>query len=840
MSSSPSKPIYKRSLFSWVLKTRISLQFLLLLLIVGVVFLRVLPLEIQKRIVNEVLAIGDVQQLVVYCFIFLLAVLLSSVFKLAVNGVQTIIGQQALTDMRRELYQHILRLPLSFFRKTPTGTVVASLVTELAASANFVGAAIAVPVSNVLTLIAIGGYLVWLNPLLGGVTLSIYPIALFVVPLVQRGVNNWNKKRIITSNQMSSRIAESVSSIGEIHAQGSFQSEEQRYNSIIERLLKIRIIWTMYRFAVKVTNNLFVGLGPVVVMLLGGYLLMQGKTELGSIVAFLSAQEKLYDPWKELIDFYQTQQDASVRYQKIMQIFTGTSEFTLSAERLPEPEPQGRIKISELEFVTANGIKLLDQVSLDIEAGEHVALVGFSGSGKSTLAKCIGQLYFHTGGELLLDGYAVGAMSKEEIVRSIGFIAQEPTIFSGTIDDNLTYACQAIDDYPKRNERDEPPVSLDDKIAVLQQVGLFVDTLRFGLNTILDCRNYPELEKRFLNIRRRFQENFGDELAPHVEFFNQDHYLYHSTVVENIVFGSFQHNIGLQNLEANPAFLSFLKSSKLMKPLLDAGAALLQQTVDVLGSDIPREHVFFEQTPVDHASYDHYLRISELLNRETAEALAEGERRLIFKLAFDYTPAQHKIFDLDSSLEALILGGRKTFHDWSEKNIRGEVTFYSDREYLRSQSILNNIFYGSLTDDSPAVQDRVNQCIVQLLIEEDLLEQVAAIGMDFDVGNQGDKLSGGQQQKLSIARVLLKKPTVLIMDEATSALDNASQGRIQSLIEKWKGRVTVISVIHRLDLLPSFDTVAVMKSGKIIESGNPDALLAEQGVLYELVHGKNR
>ncbi|MEJ2057919.1 MAG: ABC transporter ATP-binding protein, partial [Desulfofustis sp.] len=660
MSSSPPKPIYKRSIFSWVLKTRVSLQFLLLLLIVGMVFLRVLPLEIQKRIVNEVMAIGDVQQLVVYCLVFLLAVMLSSVFKLAVNGVQTIIGQQALTDMRRELYQHILRLPLSFFRKTPTGTVVASLVTELAASANFVGAAIAVPVSNVLTLIAIGGYLIWLNPLLGGVTLSIYPIALFVIPLVQRGVNNWNKKRIVTSNQMSSRIAESVSSIGEIHAQGSFQSEERHYNSIIERLLKIRIIWSLYRYGVKVTNNLFVGLGPVVVMLLGGYLLMQGKTELGSIVAFLSAQEKLYDPWKELIDFYQIQQDASVRYHKIMQIFTGKSEFTLAADRLPESAPQGRIQISELEFVTANGIKLLDQVNLTIEPGEHVALVGFSGSGKSTLAKCIGQLYFHTGGELLLDGSSISSMSKQEIVRTIGFIAQEPTIFSGTLGDNLTYACQAIDDYSNTDQRDQPSVSLDDKIAVLQQVGLFVETLRFGLNTILDCRHYPELEERFLNIRRHFQENFGHELAPHVEFFNQDHYLFHSTVVENIVFGSMEHNIGLENLEENPDFLSFLKSSELMKPLLEVGAAILHQTVDILGSDIPRENVFFEQTPVNPAAYDRYLEIAEMLNRGTAGSLAREERRLILKLAFDYTPAQHKIFDLDSSLEALIRNGRGT------------------------------------------------------------------------------------------------------------------------------------------------------------------------------------
>ena len=839
MTKTKEVPIYKRSLYSWVFTTSVPLQILLVVLIFGVVFLRVLPLEIQKRIVNDVLAVGDVSQLLIYCLIFLLAVVFSSLLKLAVNGLQTVIGQRALTDMRRELYQHILRLPLSFFRKTPTGTVVASLVTELAASANFVGAAIAIPLSNVMTLVAIGAYLIWLNALLGIVTLSIYPIALFVVPLVQRGVNNWNKRRVDTSNRMASRITESVSGISEIHAQGSFQSEERSYNSIIEKLLKIRIIWTLYRYGVKVTNNLFVGLGPVVVMLLGGYLLMQGETELGSIVAFLSAQEKLYDPWKELIDFYQTQQDASVRYNKVMQIFKGDTEFTLLADRPAAGPHRGRIEIQDLEFVTPNGISLLDQVNLSIEAGEHLALVGFSGSGKSTLAKCIGQLYSYTGGELLLDGRSVASLSKEEVVNAIGFISQEPFIFSGTISDNLTYACNALADYPDRGDEREP-VSLDDKIAALQQAGVFVDTLRFGLNTILDHERHPELEARFLAVRENFQNNFGDELAEHVEFYNQDNYLYHSTIVENLVFGSIDGSLTLDNLEENRDFLSFLDSVNLNLPLLETGADLLRQTVEILGRDVPRESVFFEQTPVNPDEYDRYLELADLLGTTSVSELYPEDRQLLMKLAFRYIPSLHKIVDLQPLLEKLLLAGRREFRSWSQEHMAGSVSFYKDTEYIRSQSILNNIFYGSLTSDSPKIEERVNQCIVQLLIEEDLLEQVAAIGMDFEVGNRGDKLSGGQQQKLSIARVLLKKPKVLIMDEATSALDNASQGRIQNLIEKWKGSTTVISVIHRLDLLPSFDKVAVMKSGKIIESGEPQTLLAEQGVLYELVHGKKR
>lgn len=575
-------PVHRRSLYSWVFSGNWYLQVVLILVILALVFLRVLPLEIQKRIVNDVLALGDVQQLVIYCLIYLLAVLFASLLKMAVNTLQSIIGQRALTDMRKALYQHILRLPLSFFRKTAPGTVVASLVTELAASATFVGAAVAVPLSNILTLIAIGAYLIWLNTLLGIVTLSIYPIALFVVPLVQRGVNKANRQRVDVSNSMASRVTETISGISEVHAQGSFQTEERHYNAIVERLFKIRIVWTMFRDGVKVTNNLFVGLGPVIVLLLGGYLIMQGETELGSIVAFLSAQEKLYDPWKELITFYQTQQDASVRYTKVMQIFDGQTEFSLISDQPPPAPVQGRIEIKDLKFVTANGISLLDQVNLSIDGGEHLALVGFSGSGKSTLAKCIGQIYSYTNGELLLDGYSVARMSKEEVVRSIGFISQEPYIFSGTLNDNLLYACNAIDEFP---ERDVPKLSpsLDDKIAVLQQTGIFVDTLRFGLNTILDHDTHPELEERFLKVRQNFQKNFGDEFGDHVEFYREDRYLYYSTIIENLVFGSIDNGHNSNEPEQNKDFISFLDASNLKAPLLETGAELLVQTIDILG-----------------------------------------------------------------------------------------------------------------------------------------------------------------------------------------------------------------------------------------------------------------
>ena len=113
------------------------------------------------------------------------------------------------------------------------------------------------------------------------------------------------------------------------------------------------------------------------------------------------------------------------------------------------------------------------------------------------------------------------------------------------------------------------------------------------------------------------------------------------------------------------------------------------------------------------------------------------------------------------------------------------------------------------------------------------------MGMQFQAGTKGDKLSGGQRQKLAIARAFLKSPRILIMDEATSGLDNKSQARIQNhLNTRLKGHATVISVVHRLDITRSFDKIAVMVAGKIAEMGTYEALMERKGVFYDLIMGQ--
>jgi ABC-type multidrug transport system fused ATPase/permease subunit len=216
--------------------------------------------------------------------------------------------------------------------------------------------------------------------------------------------------------------------------------------------------------------------------------------------------------------------------------------FDLMPEHAMEPEDRkpfdldGSVEVKDMSFVTDSGIRLLDAINLSLNSGEHLALVGFSGSGKSTLALCIGQLYKYTGGHVLIGEKEVAGLTKKDMVNNLGFVAQNPFIFDGTIEDNILYACRAKVD-GNGQDREALP-NLDDIIAVLHQTGIFVDVLRFGLNAILAHDQQKDLVEVIIRVRDSFQRDFGEELADYVEFFDENQYLFYSSVAENLIFGT--------------------------------------------------------------------------------------------------------------------------------------------------------------------------------------------------------------------------------------------------------------------------------------------------------------
>lgn len=836
---SDKTPVVKRSLFSWVFPGNVKWQVMIVILVGITVGARVLPMEMQKRIINEAIYLRKLDMLYIYCGFYLGAVVLSVFLKFVISVLQTHISQKALATMRKDVYHHVLTLPLNFFRKTQPGMVVSSLITELVPAGQFAGQALAVPLINIMTLVAFAIYLIYLNWMLALITLSIYPVILFLVPLMQRKVNKANRKRVELTRTLSNRITDTVAGIHEVHGNGAFKIENKKFDTLVDRLFRIRVVWTLAGQAVKATNNFFTSLGPFLVFLIGGYLAMQGQLQLGALVAFVSAQDRLYDPWKELITFYQLYQNAQVTYKKTMDYFDVDPEHEIVPDSRQPYELKGEIEVKNLSFYTEDGIRLIEGVNMSLTPGEHLALVGFSGSGKSTLAQCIGQLYKYTGGRVVIDEQQVSDLTKADMVNSIGFVSQSPFIFAGSIKENLLYSCESRASIGENGDSEHEMPTLDDIISVLQQTGVFVDVLRFGMNTIIEKGHDTDLVSRLVDVRESFQEDFGGELADYVEFFSEDEFLYHSSVCENIIFGTPNKNeFAERNLPNNKYFLEFLDVADLTRPLLTLGAELSKQTVDILGN-LPMDKVFFEQSPIDAEELEEYKLLVGRLKKKKLHELDDEDRKKLLDLGLRFIPGKHKMVGLPDILKELVLEGRALFKEMINKDDPGAVSFLQKSQYIHSQTILNNILFGKTSTGKSEAQEKINQSIIQLLIEEDLLETIVEIGMHFDVGSKGENLSGGQRQKLAIARAFLKSPNILIMDEATSALDNKSQARVQNQLEtRWKGKSTLIAVVHRLDITKNYDKIAVMKAGKVVEMGTYDDLISQKGMLYELAVGK--
>jgi putative ABC transport system ATP-binding protein len=146
-----------------------------------------------------------------------------------------------------------------------------------------------------------------------------------------------------------------------------------------------------------------------------------------------------------------------------------------------------------------------------------------------------------------------------------------------------------------------------------------------------------------------------------------------------------------------------------------------------------------------------------------------------------------------------------------------------------------------LRTEHAQTNEQIRQNVVDLLAGAALLDDVREVGLEFEVGSKGDRLSGGQKQKIGVARALLKNPNILILDEATASLDNTSQARIEHLLNsELKGKHTLIAVAHRLEMVRNFDLIAVMRAGRIIEMGKYEELMERKGLFYELAYGSGK
>ena len=199
-------------------------------------------------------------------------------------------------------------------------------------------------------------------------------------------------------------------------------------------------------------------------------------------------------------------------------------------------------------------------------------------------------------------------------------------------------------------------------------------------------------------------------------------------------------------LVENEYFLGLLQEARIKNPLMALGLHLVDQLADLMGH-LPSDSIFFRESPVLPDEFEHLKEILHDLKRCSLREIPEEEQHRLLVVALRFIPGLHKTVAFPKDLEEMLLEARTFFMDRISTDMPNAMTFYHASEYIHSESILENILYGKRRVDRPAAQERINQCVIHLLIEEDLLERIVEIGLNFNVGVRGDRLSGGQRQE---------------------------------------------------------------------------------------------
>lgn len=333
--------VMPQSVYRYIFRYSKWQQVVVIILTLLLLPLAPVPLELQRRLLDDAVANKDVDLLVWLAILYVGALFLTSGIKLAMRIQRELISARIVHALRRSVYYHIYTVtPPSLLEKSAQGgdvvdegAVVSMLSSEVEKLGGFAGAAISGPLLQIGTLIVVLGYMFYIEPLVASIALALYSPQFVIVPIFQAKLNRLAGKKAITVRSLGNYIVD--------NAEPDLLNKPPPagFTELTDRILRLRTRFLMTKNIMKTLNNLLIALGPFGVISYGGYLVIQGQVEVGVILAFVSGLERLGGPIRELIGSYGAITDARMRYRILL------NSFPVGIDpEVPEPMPKLRGK----------------------------------------------------------------------------------------------------------------------------------------------------------------------------------------------------------------------------------------------------------------------------------------------------------------------------------------------------------------------------------------------------------------------------------------------------------------------------------------------------------------
>ena len=815
----------------------------------------------------------QIPYLVALCFSFLFFVVINGWMKQLVNTEKGRLGERMLRRLRYQLYDRVLRFPISHFRKVKQAEVATMIKDEVEPLGGFIGDAYVTPAflgGQALTALF---FIILQDWRLGIVSVVVLAIQIILIPLLRRRILELGRQRQLTARQLAGRIAENVDGTIEIHANDTSNYERADIVNRLEKIFLIRFELYQRKFFVKYLNNMLSQVTPFLFYLIGGYLALTGRFDVGSLIAVIGAYKDLPSPIKELIDWQQQGQDAQIKYEQVIEQFTpeGMLAPELQTTSDDASAPDGGLSAQALAYYEEGGARMLENAGLEIGASDHLAIVGFNGSGKETLGMLLARLVAPTAGTLRWGDADMATLPEAITGRHISYVGDETYLFPQTILENVVYGLKhrpiaaaqyegrALMHFQRRIAEakrtgnpqfdihaewiDFGSAGVEDLsglkrriIELLPAVELEDDVYQFGLRGRIDPEDEPAVAERFLEARatihRRLQE---PDLAHLVEQFDPMRYNRNMTVAENLLFGTPRGAVfDFATLRDNKQLGKVIEAEGL-KPALMAMGEQIATTMVELFADLPPGHPFFDQ--FSFVSADDLPLVQQLLarvQRSGLEKAAPADQQRLIAITFPYIEARHRLGLIDAELEAKLLAARRRFAETLPEEFRDYIEFYDPQRYNAAAIVQDNMLFGRLIYGQAQAAQRIYRLLFEVVSQLGLKAEVLAVGLDHGVGTGGRRLTQPQRQKVALVRALVRRPRILILNNALAPLEAAVQTRIlKALRNEMKDRCLIL-IADNAALCSVVERVAVMRDGRVVEQGPLDRLARPGTALSDL------
>ncbi|MDZ4095084.1 MAG: ABC transporter transmembrane domain-containing protein [Paracoccaceae bacterium] len=753
---------------------------------------------------------------------FLALVIVNGVFKYYINTFKGLLGERLLRRIRFELVDRILRFHPRHFKHVKAGEISSMVKDEVEPLGGFTGDAFVQPAmlgGQALTAMV---FIFVQNFWLGLVACGMAAVQIGVIPPLRQRLIVLGRQRQVGARQLAGRVSEIVDGINTIHTYDTSNYERADISNRLGAIFNIRYEIYQRKFMVKFLNNFLAQVTPFLFYMIGGFLTIRGTLDVGQLVAVINAYKELPGPLKELIDWDLTRQDVQVKYEQVVQQFDG--------DNMIDPELQavnassvGRLgnslSVTNLTLQDDSGAKTLDHVTMKVTPGETIAIVGDANSGADAMAEALARIVFPASGRVSAGNDDIHNLPESVTGRRISYASSDTYFFYGTLKDNLLYGLKnaprekvkysgdaAVSrkwarsearktgnpdfdlnsnwiDHTSANGVSEEDGLLGSLMAVLDVVQMTDDVFEFALHSTPDVQADPDLAKSIVGLRKHFRQELDRRgLNNIVVPFEVGSYNTEARVGENLLFGVLRNTSdNIRTVTGTEYFQRTVVESGLGEQLLTMGLEIAENTLELF-QDLPRDHPFFERLS--------YMEADDIPAYQTLVARVKGLNFMevdfddcvsLISLSFMYVEPHHRFGVLNEDLMRKITEVRDMFHASLPPSLLALIECYDPENYLESGNLLDNIVFGKINYRINDAEKTVRGIITDLVLAEPgLYKRILAVGLDYNLGASGRKLTVVQRQKLNFARALIRRSDYYIFNRPMSGLDSGLQQEIIS------------------------------------------------------------